>query len=223
MKRALWLFLLLLVACGDQIAPPPNAAALPVLPTLQPAITSVPVPPTPVQPTRIATVAQPSASTALTLTFANYREPRGVFTLDVPTTWRTTALPDGIGLITIADYATANVTLSLAWQAERLSATSSAQIVEQYKTRLLESYLTKNLQLSGASDAERYTLRGTATLTGMPTTIEISLYQTAGGTVVLQSWLAPTAVWPDFERIFKTPMQQSLTIDDAATKQAVGE
>lgn len=223
MKRVLWLVLLLLVACGDQIAPPPNAAALPVLPTLQPAITSVPVPATLVQPTQIATVAQPSVTTALTLTLATYREPRGVFTLDVPTAWRTTALPNGIGIITVADYATANVTLSLAWQADRLSATTSAQIVEEYKTRLLESYLTKNLQLSGASADERYTLRGTATLTGMPTTIEISLEQTAGGTVVLQSWLAPTAVWPDFERIFKSPMQQSLIIDDAAAKQAVGQ
>lgn len=223
MKRVLWLVLLLLTACGDQIAPPPNAAALPVLPTLQPAITSVPVPATLVQPTQIATVAQPSVTTALTLTLATYREPRGVFTLDVPTAWRTTALPNGIGIITVADYATANVTLSLAWQADRLSATTSAQIVEEYKTRLLESYLTKNLQLSGASADERYTLRGTATLTGMPTTIEISLEQTAGGTVVLQSWLAPTAVWPDFERIFKSPMQQSLIIDDAAAKQAVGQ
>jgi hypothetical protein len=38
---------------------------------------------------------------------------------------------------------------------------------------------------------------------------------------VLQSWLVPTELWPEFQRVFQQPIQASLKIDDAAAKLVV--
>ncbi|HYF63631.1 MAG TPA: hypothetical protein VD886_12505 [Herpetosiphonaceae bacterium] len=227
---------LLLAGCG-QATRRPDAGALPIVPTLAPAVTSVaPSPiaasPAPATPTSGSSApattvpaggAAPAATGALTPTFATYREPRGTFTVSVPDNWQTTPLAAGIGITSVAYNATAIATISLTWQAGEISPTAMAQIAEEYKNRLLESYLTKNLDLSGAQAGRRYTLKGTATLTGTPTTIEISLEQTAGGTLVLQSWLVPTELWADFQRVFQQPIQASLAIDDAAVRLIVGQ
>jgi len=230
LNRGAVIALLLLVGCGEATRRPNDAGALPVVPTLAPAATQLaPTPPATAAPASSAAPATqgvpasaaPAATSALTPTFSTYREPRGVFTVDVPANWRTMPLANGIGITSLAYNATAITSISLSWQADQLTPTAMAQVAEQYKTRLLEGYLTKNLALSGVQQDQHYVLSGTATLTGTPTTIEISLEQTPGGTIVLQSWLVPTEIWPEFQRVFQQPIQASLTIDDAAAKLVV--
>jgi hypothetical protein len=231
LNRAALIALLLLAGCGEASRRPDDAGALPIVPTMAPALTR-PAPTPPLEtalaptsaalaPTSVAPATQGVPASELTPTFSTYREPRGVFTIDVPANWRTTPLANGIGITSLAYNATAITSLSLSWQADQLTPTAMAQIAEQYKTRLLEGYLTKNLDLSGVQQDQHYVLSGTATLTGTPTTIEISLEQTPGGTIVLQSWLVPTELWPEFQRIFQQPIQASLKIDDAAARLVV--
>jgi len=228
LNRGALIALLLLGGCGEAARRPNDAGALPVVPTLAPAATQLaptPQPATATQRVPAASTAAPATqgvpASALSPTFSTYREPRGVFTVEVPANWRTTPLDNGIGITSLAYNATAITSISLSWQAEQLTPTAMAQIAEQYKTRLLEGYLTKNLALSGLQQDQYYVLSGTATLTGIPTTIEISLEQTPGGTIVLQSWLVPTELWPEFQRVFQQPIQASLTIDDAAARLVV--
>jgi hypothetical protein len=231
LNRGALIALLLLGGCGEASRRPNDAGALPIVPTLAPAVTQPTPTPQPATATQrvpaasaaavAPTSAAPAPTTALSPTFSTYREPRGVFTVDVPSNWRTTPLANGIGITSLAYNATAITSISLSWQADQLTPTAMAQIAEQYKTRLLEGYLTKNLALSGAQQDQHYVLSGTATLTGTPTTIEISLEQTPGGTIVLQSWLVPTELWPEFQLVFQRPIQASLTIDDAAAKLVV--
>jgi hypothetical protein len=231
LNRGAAIALLLLGGCGEAARRPNDAGALPIVPTLAPASTRLAPTPQPATAPPASTAAPatqgvpasaaPAPTSALSPTFSTYREPRGVFTVDVPANWRTTPLADGIGITSLAYNATAITSISLTWQADQLTPTAMAQIAEQYKTLLLAGYLTKNLALSGIQQDQHYVLSGTATLTGTPTTIEISLEQTPGGTIVLQSWLVPTELWPEFQLVFQRPIQASLTIDDAAAKLVV--
>lgn len=207
---------LMLAGCGAAATTQQPVGAVPLIPTA-PARPQPTVAATNAVPTNVPTQVVPTVTAALTPTFTTYREPRGVFTIDVPTNWRTSSLPNGVGITSLAYNATVIFTLSFSWQPEQLGPTTQAGIVEELKTRLLSSYMAQDVQLTGSRDAsDRYTLAGTAILNGTPTTIEITLEQTAGGTIVLQSWLVPTALWGDFQPVFKTSMQRSLIIDDQA-------
>ena len=219
MRRTFALSLLLagIAACGSNV--PQNEGAAPLIPS-QVALNQTPANPTVrVAPTAAPTLAVPTATAPLTPTFSTYREPRGVFSIDVPTNWQTTALPKAVGITSLAYNSTVIFTLSFNWRAERLSATTEAQIVEDLKSKILSSYLAQNVQLSGSRNPqERYTLSGTVTLDGTPTTLEIRLEQTPGGSIVLQSWLVPTVLWADFQPLFYEPMIQSLVVDDEALR-----
>ena len=206
-------------ACGSNA--PQNQGAAPLIPSpAAPAAHSAGptarlAPPTSAPPT----LAPPTATAPLAPTFITYREPRGVFSIDVPANWQTTALPNAVGISSLAYNSTVIFTLSFNWRAERLSPTTEAQIVEDLKSKILSSYLAQDVQLSGIRDPEdRYTLSGTVTLDGTPTTLQIRLEQTPGGSIVLQSWLVPTVLWADFQPLFYQPMIQSLVIDDEALR-----
>ncbi len=221
-RRTVALALLLSVAgCGAGATQ--NQGVAPLIPS--PALTQAPASPTQaiaptsgVQPTLAApTEAPPTLTVPLTPTFSTYREPRGVFSIAVPTNWQTSALPNAVGINSVAYNATVIFTLSFNWRAERLSPTTEAQIVEDLKSNILSSYLAQNIDLRGSRDAQdRYMLSGTVTLDGTPTTLEIRVEQTPGGTLVLHSWLVPTVLWADFQPLFYQPIMQSLAIDDAA-------
>ncbi len=214
MKRILLLLAVLLTACGAQSSPTtpvPSATPPPVAQAAPPPKTTDTPVPSPLPPT---------PTTPLSPTFVLYRDARGGFTIELPENWNRRALPEGVGVTATAFNATARYLLSLALLDEPLSATRQAQIVEEIKNSLLDPYLVQAPDFSAASDPAtgRYVLRGTATLTGTPTTIEVSLEQTDAGVLILQSWLAPTQLWPDFVDLFKQPMEASLTVDAAALR-----
>lgn len=224
-KRALALALLVAMAgCGSDVRQ--NQGAAPLIPS--PAtLTQAPASPTqaagdptlaPATPA-VPTLAPPTLTVPLTPTFVTYREPRGVFSIDVPANWKTSALPSAVGINSVAYNATVIFTLSFNWRADRLSPTIEAQIVEELKSNILSSYLAQDVQLSGSRDQQdRYTLSGTVRLDGTPTTLEIRVEQTPGGSIVLQSWLVPTVLWAEFQPLFYQPIVRSLVIDDEALR-----
>lgn len=167
----------------------------------------------------IATLAPTSAPTAtapVSLTFSTYRDPRGVFAIDVPSNWRTEALKNGIGISSFAYNASVVVTISFSWQANQLDSTKAAEIVEMVKSQTFATYLTRDVQLDSKSEGATYRLEGTASLNAKPMYVRFELSQTAGGSIMLQSWLVPQDLWPEVETTFYNPMQQSLSIDDEA-------
>jgi hypothetical protein len=232
MRRTLALALLLagVAGCGGS-GVTPNLGAAPLIPSpaaQTPAPASHPEGPRQASaPTSVAppasdpTLAPPTLTVPLTPTFSTYRDPRGVFSIDVPVNWQTSALPNpnAVGINSVAYNATVIFTLSFSWNAERLSPTTEAQIVEDLKSNILSSYLAQNVQLTGSRDPQdRYMLRGTVTLDGTPTTLEIRVEQTPGGSIVLESWLVPTVLWENFQSLFYQPMMQSLVVDDEALR-----
>lgn len=151
-----------------------------------------------------------------TPTLVEFRDARGVFTLLLPEQWNRRTLAEGIGVTATAYNATARYTLSLASFSESITPTLQAQIAEELKNGYFESYLVQEPDLKTIRhDDGTYVLFGTATLTGTPTTVEISLRQLPEGTLVSQVWLVPTELWSEFGPLFKEPIEQSLTIDES--------
>ena len=216
MRGIIFLFLMfILIGCGQQ-----NTLVA----------TSV-APVAPLQPTALgatATIAatqvviKPTATPELKPTFATYNDPRAIFSMDVPTNWQTTPLDQGVGFTTLAYNASVVMTISFSWQAQPLDPDQQVQLVEDVKARTFNGYLTKDIVLESKRNGTQYILNGTATLNGVPTHVEFTLDQTAGGTIYLQSWLVPSEIWTEFQTTFKQPMQASLKVDDAAAKNAAG-
>lgn len=213
-KRFVFVVILgILVGCGQQRQVAQTTAQAPVAP-LQPTTIR-----TTVQPTAAPTATRQSATaTPAQVTLGTYRDPRGVFSMDVPSNWKTTPLENGVGFTSLAYNANVIVTISFAWQSEPLDPDQQVQLVEQIKARTFAAYLAKDVVLNSARDGARYSLDGSATLNGTPTHVEFTLDQTAGGTIYLQSWLVPNELWNDFQTTFKQPMQASLVVDDGAAK-----
>ncbi len=211
MGRLIIVFTLLvgLLGCSQQQVAPTSSAT--TAPTTVQASPSVNMAVATLEPTNA-----PTATAPVSFTFSTYRDPRGVFALDVPSNWRTEALKNGIGITTFAYNASVVVTISFSWQAEQLDSTKAAEIVEMVKSQTFATYLTRDVQLNSSSEGASYRLDGTASLNAQPMYVRFELSQTAGGSIMLQSWLVPQNIWPAVESTFYVPMQQSLSIDDEA-------
>ncbi|KPL90931.1 hypothetical protein SE18_03925 [Herpetosiphon geysericola] len=199
-----------LVGCAEQKDTPTTVSFATIAPT---ALTNQG---TTIALATITPTSAPTATAPVSLTFSTYRDPRGVFALDVPSNWRTEALKNGIGISSFAYNASVVVTISFSWQATQLDSTKAAEIVEMVKSQTFATYLTRDVQLNSASEGATYRLEGTATLNAQPMYVRFELSQTTGGSIMLQSWLVPQELWPEVETTFYKPMQQSLSIDDEA-------
>lgn len=202
--------IVILVGCTEQPAAPASNQVT-TAPTMIQASSSPQAAVATLEPT-----STPSATEPVSLTFTTYRDPRGVFAIDVPSNWRTESLKNGIGISSFAYNASVVVTISFSWQAEQLDSTKAAEIVEMVKSQTFTTYLTRDVQLNSASEGATYRLEGTASLNAQPMYVRFELSQTQGGSIMLQSWLVPQDLWPDVETTFYTPMQRSLSIDDEA-------
>ncbi|XSG76903.1 hypothetical protein ACP8Y2_07820 [Herpetosiphon llansteffanensis] len=200
-----------LVGCAEQNDTPTTVSFATIAPTIAQASPSANVAVATIAPT-----SEPTATAPVSFTFSTYRDPRGVFAIDVPSNWRTEALKSGIGISSFAYNASVVVTISFSWQATQLDSTKAAEIVEMVKSQTFATYLTRDVQLDSTSEGARYRLEGTASLNTQPMYVRFELSQTAGGSIMLQSWLVPQDVWPEVETTFYAPMQQSLSIDDEA-------
>ena len=216
LKICMIILLGVLGACTQARSPQANLQPVPVVAT----------------ETRVSVATQTIASTTVPTATASgtapaqpqlvlYREPRGVFTLLLPDVWNKRSFPEGIGVSATAYNATARYILSLSWLTQPLGATELAQLTEDYKNSLFEPYLVQEPQISGTPIKQGYQLAGSATLTGTPTQVEITLTQSADGMVLLQAWLVPTPLWDEFKLVYKEPIEASLVVDQTALQSLI--
>ena len=208
--------LLLLTACASGRSQSSQVAleAQSLQPTFTPELAAVPA--TDAAPLATPSLPIPTPSQPLLPQFIEYREPRGVFTVNLPDVWNRQSFPEGIGVSATAYNATARYILSLSYSDPLLPPEDLQQLAETYQENVLDSYLVQEPAFTQAMLEDGFKISGEAILTGTPTVLEITVQQTEQGTIVLQSWLVPSELWPDFVPLYKQPIEQSLVIDESA-------